>query len=107
MAADVEVQNQITKAVNSLPKYEVTYFRISSSLPPFPFNGDVGESHALLDSYSLIEVQYAGDYGNFAIIDNSRSFAPLVSKRTASGLECIIMVGSSALGGNDDPGMKW
>lgn len=107
LATDVEVRNQITKAVNSLPTYEVTRFRISSSLSSFPFDGDVGESHALLNSYSLIDVQNAGDNGNFVITDNSRSFAPLVSKRTSSGLECIIMVGSKALGGNDDPGMKW
>ena len=103
----MEVRNQITKAVNSLPTYEVTRFRISSSLSSFPFDGDVGKSHALLNSYSLIDVQNVGADGNFVITDNSRSFAPLVSKKTASGLECIIMVGSSALGGNDDPGMKW
>lgn len=107
LATDMEVRNQITKAVDSLPTYEVTSFRISSSLPSFPFGGDVGESHALLNSYGLIEVQNVWRYGNFVITDNSRSFAPLVSKSTASGLECIIMVGSSALGGNDDPGKKW
>lgn len=106
LATDMEVRNQIAKAVNSLPTYEVTQFRISSSLPSFPFGGDP-ESHSLLNSYSLMEVQYAGDHGNFVIKDNSRSFAPLVSKRTASGLECIIMAGSKVLGGNDDPGMKW
>ena len=107
LATDMEVRNQIAKAVNSLPTYEVTYFRISSSLSSFPFGGDVGESHALLDSYSLVDVQYAGDRGNFVITDNSRSFAPLVSKKTASGLECIIMAGSKALGEGDDSGMKW
>ena len=107
LATDMEVRNQIAKAVNSLPTYKVTRFRISSSLPSFPFHGYVGESHALLDSYSLIDVQYAGADGNFVITDNSRSFAPIVSKRTASGLECIIMTGSSVLGDNDDPGMKW
>lgn len=107
LATDVEVRNQITNAVNSLQTYKVTRFRISSSLPSFPFDGGDPESHSLLDSYVLIDVQNAGTYGNFVITDNSRSFTPLVSKRTSTGLECIIMVGSSVLGGNDDPGVKW
>lgn len=107
LATDVEVRNQIAKAVNSLPTYEVTQFRISSSLQSFPFDGGDPEPHSLLNSYSLMEVQYAGDQGNFVIKDNSRSFAPLVSKRTASGLECIIMAGSRAPGVGDDQGMKW
>lgn len=107
LATDTEVNNLITEAVNHLPTYEVTYFRISSSLPSFPFDGDGGESHSLLDSYALVDVQGAGTDGKFVITDNSRSFTPLVSNRTATGLECIIMAGSSVLGGDDDPTMKW
>lgn len=107
LATDTEVNNLITKAVNNLPTYKVIRFRISSSLPSFPFDGGDPESHSLLESHALVDVQDAGTDGNFVITDNSGSFTPLVSKRTATGLECIIMAGSSVLGGGDDPTMKW
>lgn len=109
LATNVEVQKQITKAIGRLPTNTntTTRFRISSSLPTLPFD-NYDQPYSLLDSFTLSEVQAAGQDGTFLITDNTRCYAPLVSQKTNTGLDCIIMTGSEAVGTtSDDASMKW